>query len=441
MSGAPSTRFADGQALLRAISAKRAMPTGVHLQVADRCNHACQHCYQIQGLKGELSLDDVRRVLDDLAAEGVLTVNVSGGEATLRHDLVEILAHARARGFAVRLYTNAFLIDEAYAERLAAIGLYEVHVSVYSAEPSEHDAATRVPGSFARTLAGIRAMRDRGMRVVVKSPATVFSSEGAPAVERLARSLGCEFRASASITPMEDGSLAPLDVAASPEHLVATGLLRPWAPRGDITEERTGFLSTGSCGVGKTGVVVLPNGDVLPCTDTPIRLGNALEEGLSSTLRGDVAEMFRSLTWSDVHGCRDCDLLPACHRCHATALHEGGDYLGPYPSACGHALARYRASTGTLEILSPAADRAPETSPRLGPFKIEGPGLLRPVADVKTAADEALAARHPWLRRAAAPAENAVVPTSRLVRTKRQSDTPTQGAAPAGASRQKFHGV
>jgi AdoMet-dependent heme synthase len=419
VNSAPTSRYADGMSLLRAISAKRAVPTGVHLQVADRCNHACQHCYQIQGQKGELSLDEVRRVLDDLAAQGVLTVNVSGGEATLRHDLLDILAHARMRGFAVRLYTNAFLIDEAYADRLAAVGLYETHVSVYSAVPSEHDAVTRVPGSFERTMAGIRAMRDRRMRVVVKCPATTLSVEGPPGVERLALALGCEFRASSSITPMEDGSLAPLDIAATPEHLVATGLLRPWSPPADVAEGRKGFLSVGSCGVGKTGVVVLPNGDVLPCTDTPVRLGNALDDGLAEALRGDVAELFRALTWSDVHGCRDCDLLTACHRCHATALHEGGDYLGPYRSACGHAIARYKAAVGEVEVLPPAHDAEVARDPRVGPFKIEAPGRLRPVADVRTPDDEARAARHPWLRRSAGAAEHSVLPAARLVRAKR----------------------
>ncbi len=405
----------NGLQLLRALADKRGVPSGVHLQVADRCNHACQHCYQIQGLKGELGLDEVRAVIDDLADAGVLTLNVSGGEATLRHDLVDILQHARDRGFAVRLYTNAFLVDDALAARIAAVGLYEVHVSVYSAAPAEHDAVTRVPGSFARTLAGIRALRARGVRVVVKSPATAMSTEGAPGVERLAREEGCEFRASASMTPMEDGALGPLAVAPSPEKLVATGLLRPWRPTRDAASMRADFLGVGSCGVGQSGVVVLPDGAVQPCTDTPLRVGNLREQRMADVLRSPEFEMLRGLTWADVHGCRDCDLLPACHRCHATALHEGGDYLGPYPTACSHARQRYAAAVGAAELLDPAPGCDPGRDPGVGPFRIEGDGLLRPIADVRTAADEDRARKHPWLRRAPEPA--ALVPVGRLVRT------------------------
>jgi MoaA/NifB/PqqE/SkfB family radical SAM enzyme len=273
-------RYLSGRALVQALSAKRGTPVSVHLQVADRCNHSCQHCYQIQGLKGELSLDDLRALLDDIAAAGVLTLNVSGGEATLRHDLLDILSHARARGFAVRLYTNAFLIDDAYAKRLSSIGLYEVHVSVYSAIGAEHDAVTRVPGSFVKTVAGIRALRRYGLRVIVKNPQTSLSTEGAVGVERLARDLDCSFRAGATLTAMEDGSLAPLAVAASPEQLVASGLLTPWKPQADAARERSGRLEVNPCGVGRSGLVVLPDGEVLPCTDTPVRVGNARTEGM-----------------------------------------------------------------------------------------------------------------------------------------------------------------
>ena len=110
-----------GAQLLRSLSLRGGRPMGVHLQVADRCNHSCHHCYQVQGEKGELSFDQLCRIIDGIADAGVFTLNVSGGEATLRPDLLDILRYARGRGFAVRLFTNAFLIDEAYADALAAV--------------------------------------------------------------------------------------------------------------------------------------------------------------------------------------------------------------------------------------------------------------------------------------------------------------------------------
>jgi radical SAM protein with 4Fe4S-binding SPASM domain len=428
MSDGPLSRFRDGNALLRALSTRAGVPTGVHLQVADRCNHACQHCYQVQGQKGELSLDEVRGVIDDLAAQGVLTLNVSGGEATLRHDLVDILLHARSRGFAVRLYTNAFLIDEALADRLAAVGLHEVHVSLYAGTARDHDLVTRVPGSFARTVDGVRALRARGVRVVLKCPATSLTPDGARGVEALANELGCALRKSGMLTPREDGSLLPLEVAASPASLVAAGLLTPWRPEGSAAD-RADHLASGSCGVGRGGVVVLPNGDVLPCTDTPLRLGNALDDGLAKVLHSSAIAIFKELTRAHVHGCRDCDLVTACQRCHATALYEGGDYLGPYASACGYARARYQAAVGAVEVLPPASGCEPLRDVQVGPYRIEREGQLRPIPDVRTAEDEARVMQHPWIRSAPTPrSESSILPASKLVRPRAREQSGDSGS-------------
>jgi radical SAM protein with 4Fe4S-binding SPASM domain len=413
----------NGLQLLRALADKRGVPSGVHLQVADRCNHTCQHCYQVQGEKGEMSLDEVKGVLDDLAAQGVLQLSVSGGEATLRRDLLDILRYARSKRFAIRLYTNAFLVDEAMADGLAAVGLYEVHVSVYSDIEDEHDAVTRVPGSHRRTLAGVRAMRARSMRVVLKCPATSLAPAGAAGVERIAKELGCSFAPGSDITPMENGSLEPLRVAQPFEALVRAGIITPWVPSENDAKRRESKLRGPSCGVGRSSVVVLPNGDVLPCTDTPRAVGNLTRDTLRDVLERPDLSLFRTLTTADVHGCRDCDLLPACERCHATALHEAGDYLGPYPTGCARARARYAAGVGALTVRAPAEGCASDRNPQMGPYRIETEGVLIPVADVRTERDEELANQHPWLRREGGVKVEAtpLIPVSGLVR-KRDRD-------------------
>lgn len=392
--------FHNGHELLAALASRQQRPVAAHLQVADRCNHACAHCYQVQGERGELTFDEVCAVLDRLAAAGVLLLNVSGGEATLRDDLVAILRAARRRGFALRLYTNAFLIDDALAGEIAAVGLLEAHVSLYSDVAAHHDAVTRVPGSWERTVRGVRALRARGVRVVLKAPATALTPGGAAGVARLAESLGCRVIASSEITPREDGSLETLKVAAAPEALVRDGLLRPWVPSEGDEALRRKKIGTGACGVGTKSVVVLANGDVQACTDTPVLLGNLVEGSWDDVVSSPEVPFFHALTWGDVHGCRDCDLLPACARCHASALHEAGDYLGPYPSACARARARYAAGVGGVELLPPAPGCDAARSAAVGPYTIESPGRLRPIPDVRTALDEDRAQRHPWLRRA-----------------------------------------
>jgi radical SAM protein with 4Fe4S-binding SPASM domain len=388
----------EGHALIQRLASNAGIPSGAHLQVADRCNHACQHCYQVQGRKGEMSLDEVKVVLDDLAASGVMLLNVSGGEATLRPDLLDILRHARARGFAIRLFTNGYTMNAELAQELHKIGLLGVDVSVYSDDPAQHDEVTQVPGSHARTLAGVRAMVAAGLRVHLKVPTTAASPDAGARVKRLAAEFGPTVSVTIAfdITPMETGDMSSRRMLAPPEDLVAAGVMRPWSP--DEEPDPASTLDQPTCGACKDGIAVLSNGDLRPCTDIVAPLGNLLKQRFLDLYRNPGPQLVRSLTWAHVHGCRDCDLRNGCERCHAHAANESGDLLGPYPSACRSALARYGGSVGSLSFAPPAEGCEPDRSPSFGPFRILAPGLLQPIPDVLFPRDIELREQFSWVK-------------------------------------------
>src|SRR5947208_11216056 len=138
------------------------VPLSVHLDVTYRCNERCVHCYLDHDDHGEMTLAEIRDVLDQMAEAGVFFLTISGGEVLMRMDFFDILAHARARMFSVKVKTNAFMIREAEAERLARAGLASVQVSIYSHRPEVHDAITKLPWSLERSIAGIRLLRAPG---------------------------------------------------------------------------------------------------------------------------------------------------------------------------------------------------------------------------------------------------------------------------------------
>src|SRR4051812_26953539 len=88
------------------------VPLGAHVDLTWRCNERCVHCYLDHEDPAELTLDEIRRLLDSLADAGVFFLTLSGGEIFLRRDLEQIVAHARARSFDIKLKTNALLIGE-----------------------------------------------------------------------------------------------------------------------------------------------------------------------------------------------------------------------------------------------------------------------------------------------------------------------------------------
>lgn len=361
--------------LLDRLQRKARVPLGIHLQIADRCNHACKHCYQLHGNKGELPLPGWLRVLDNFARDGVLFLTVSGGEATLRPDLLEILGAARDRGFAVRLFTNAFLIDEALADRLAAQHLLAIHVSLYSHLEHEHDAVTGVTGSWKRTTNAVRMLTDRGVHVTLKHVSMKGCSSTGADMEQEAARLGALLETGAMILAREDGALCSCSEMHDAGGVAAIAQSLHTEPR----------VNEHPCAMCRSSLAVMPNGDIVPCTALHHRLGNGLNDSLCSIASSEEYAFLGSLTWDDVHGCRDCELQDLCGRCHADALLQTGDLLGPCESACRLAVARFAAQhPGNREVRAP------------GPYRVSLFGLVQ-ADDVLMASDHETRRKFAWI--------------------------------------------
>jgi radical SAM protein with 4Fe4S-binding SPASM domain len=135
--------------------------------VTRRCNLHCIHCYsssQDRDYPNELSTDEGRALLDDLAAFGVPTVLFSGGEPLMRDDLFELVAHARERGLRCVLSTNGTRIDPDTARQIAVGGFSYVGIS-FDGIGGVHDKVRGQPGAYDASLQALRLLRDLGMRV------------------------------------------------------------------------------------------------------------------------------------------------------------------------------------------------------------------------------------------------------------------------------------
>jgi heme d1 biosynthesis radical SAM protein NirJ len=153
-----------------------------------RCNLNCLHCYSISAdvdFAGELSTDEVFRVMDDLKAFHVPVLILSGGEPLLRRDLFEIAARAKAMGFYTGLSTNGTLVDAAMAERIAGVGFDYVGVSLDGIRET-HDRFRRKPGAFDASLAGLRLLRARGVKLGLRFTLTQGNAGDLPGLLALA---------------------------------------------------------------------------------------------------------------------------------------------------------------------------------------------------------------------------------------------------------------
>ncbi len=143
---------------LMPFSVRPSAPYRMDLAVTYRCNNDCAHCYNARERNfPELTTEQWFKIIDQLWALGVPHLVFTGGEATLRNDLPELIHHAESNGQITGLNTNARrLMDEKYVQQLVDAGLDHVQVTVESCDENIHDEMMRAKGAFKQTIAGLK---------------------------------------------------------------------------------------------------------------------------------------------------------------------------------------------------------------------------------------------------------------------------------------------
>jgi len=321
------------------------VPLSVQLDVTYRCNERCVHCYLDHRDYGEMSTAEIKDLMRQMAEAGVFFLVLSGGEVFLRTDFFELLEYARALSFCVKVKTNAFMVGEREAARLARLHIDSVQVSVYSHRPEIHDAITKLPGSLKRTLTGIRLLRSHGVKVILANVLMQQNLNDYAGVKALARECGAEYTIDPTITPMMDGDrgIVQLGIGASDLENVFRdpGLVGnveefckpPVAVDDDVLDELP-------CSAGHTACYVSPYGDLYPCVQFPLPSGNVRKQTFLDIWRNSTQlQEVRSIHARDLEGCSECWHVGSCTRCPGLAYMEG-NMRGPSSADCEKSFAR-----------------------------------------------------------------------------------------------------
>ncbi|MFW9913930.1 MAG: radical SAM protein, partial [Candidatus Thorarchaeota archaeon] len=150
-------------------------PFQIVWNVTRACNLKCQHCYENAGKRepDELTTEEAIACIDKLVNAGVVLLAFSGGEPTLREDILELIRRSSMKGMYVAIATNGLTFsNRKRVQEFKRAGLSFVQISLDGCNPETHDAFRGVPGAFARTLQGIRNCVDEGLFVEVAMTAT-----------------------------------------------------------------------------------------------------------------------------------------------------------------------------------------------------------------------------------------------------------------------------
>ncbi len=334
-------------------AAERGIPLSVHIDLTWACNERCVHCYLDHDDHSELSLAELRDLLDQMAAAGVFFLTLSGGEIFLRRDLEQIVRHARLRGFDIKLKTNGMLAGAKEIAWIRELGVHQVQISIYSHRPEAHDAITKVRGSLHRSLRAIRLLRDNGVHVVIacvlmKSNATDFDG-----VQSLARELDAEFTIDPTITPHWNGDRSPLSLNISRDEL--SQVYSKESLVGDVAAFRAlpgpvddATLDGTPCSAGHTSCYISPHGNLYPCVQFPLPCGNVREQAFTRIWRdSEKLREVRAIRARDLPVCSGCGHVGSCSPCPGLAYMEGSMY-GPSGADCEKAFVRTGLPTANM---------------------------------------------------------------------------------------------
>jgi radical SAM protein with 4Fe4S-binding SPASM domain len=309
------------------------LPVLSEVAITYRCNLRCTFCYagcncttNPVGDDREMTTAEVEEVLRKIYEEAeVPSVSFTGGEATLREDLPELVGYASALGMRVNLITNGTRISEDYARLLAAEGLDSAQVSLEGVTAETHERITTVRHSFRRTVAAVHHLKSAGIAVHTN---TTINRDNLSECAAMPGFVSGELENDKfSMNLMIPSGTAALNRQLAVRYSeLGRVLLEIIAQSKEHGVEFMWYSPTPMCmfnpiihGLGNKGcsacdglLSVGANGDVIPCASYDESVGNIMAGNVLDVWHSDRAESFRDKFLAHPE-CRDCEHFNVCN--------------------------------------------------------------------------------------------------------------------------------
>lgn len=256
------------------------------------CNQKCLHCYaagQKLSETPELSTDEWKKVIDICKKECIPQLTFTGGEPTLRDDLVELVDYSK--WFVTRLNTNGVLLSKELCKKLYNASLDSVQVTLYSSDSKIHNELVGA-NNFDKTVKGIKNALEAGLNVSINTPLCSLNKNYLDTL-RFAKELGITYVTCSGLivtgnakekksqkTQLSEKEL--FNILKKSKKYTDTNLMEMnFTSPGWIKEEslRELDLEPPTCGACLSNMAITPDGNVVPCQswlDEKSSFGNIL---------------------------------------------------------------------------------------------------------------------------------------------------------------------
>ena len=242
------------------------------------CNQKCLHCYagnQNYATTKELSTDEWKKIIDICKKNCIPQLTFTGGEPTLRKDLVELIDYSR--WFVTRLNTNGVLLTEKLCKQLYKASLDSVQVTLYSSNPKKHNKLVGVD-NFDLTVQGIKNAIKAGLNVSINTPLCSINKDYVSTL-KFAKELGITY-ATASGLIVTGNAKKSSSVSTQLSTIEITSIMEKACKYAEKAEMELNFTSPGwisekdlkelkldipACGACLSNMAIAPDGNVVPC--------------------------------------------------------------------------------------------------------------------------------------------------------------------------------
>ena len=321
--------------ILQPFSQVPSAPYRLDLALTYRCNDNCAHCYNARPRHyPELETAAWMRIIDRARQVGIPHLCFTGGEATLRPDLPDLVAHAQAQGLVTGLLTNGRRLSDArFVRALTEAGLDHVQITLESHDEAIHDHMVGARGAWKETVAGLRNTLASGLYVMTNTTLLAENATGLDAtLDFLAglhvptvglNALIYAGRGQTVGTGLQESALPPLLELARHKTDSAGQRLIWYTPTQYCHFDPVQMqLGVKGCTAAMYNLCVEPDGAVLPCQSYYEPLGNMLHDPWDSIWEHELARSLRERRFVP-EGCRACAVLAECGGgCPLTLAHQ-----------------------------------------------------------------------------------------------------------------------
>lgn len=309
-------------------------PLQATIEVTDKCNLRCQHCYLEASCKKSdlLSWKQISNLMDTLKENHVLSIELTGGELFVHPNAADIIKKACQDFAQIAILTNGTILPPKILDILVAHkNKIIISVSIDSTDEKIHDKFRGVSGSFKKTCKNVKRMTDQGIKVRISS--SIFD-ENMWEIDKLA-DLSKKLGAVAFVYNFVEDFGRGKNFNINHSHLgendeeykaYLNKIISDYADIIPIIPSEYFLKISNNCGALSNSILVGSNGQIRPCAMFPKSniFGNILQEDFNDIVSKDIFKQILNLKPPHVdHGCSSqCPNYIHCLGCYMKGINQ-----------------------------------------------------------------------------------------------------------------------